>query len=60
MYVLCNTTFRLLSYNRVKDAPDGHVTKGCCSGKARSKFNIFKRLVDNIYRCCHNFCCMTM
>ena len=38
MYVLCNTTFRLLLYNRVKDAPDGHVTKEC-SGKVRSKFN---------------------
>jgi hypothetical protein len=25
---LVNTTFRLLSYNRVKNAPDGHVTKG--------------------------------
>jgi hypothetical protein len=41
MYVGCDTTFRLLSYNLVKDAPDGHVTKGCCSGKARSKSNIF-------------------
>jgi hypothetical protein len=41
MYVLCDPTFRLLLYNRVKDAPDGHVTKGWCSGKARSKFNIF-------------------
>jgi hypothetical protein len=27
-YILCNTTFRLLLYNRVKDAHDGHVTKG--------------------------------
>ena len=26
----------------MKDAPDGHMTKGWCSGKARSKFNIFK------------------
>jgi hypothetical protein len=25
MYVLCNTTFRLLLYNRVKDARDGCV-----------------------------------
>ena len=58
MYVLCNTTFRLLSYNRVKDAPDGHVTKGCCSGKARSKSYIFKRLVDSTYRRRHDFCCM--
>jgi hypothetical protein len=39
MYVLYNTTFRLLSYNRIKDAHDGHVTKEWCSGKARSKFN---------------------
>jgi hypothetical protein len=45
----CDTTFRSLLYNRVKDAPDGHVTKGCCSGKARIRFNIVKRLVDNIY-----------
>jgi hypothetical protein len=59
MYVLGNTTFRLLSYNSVKDAPDGHVTKGCCSGKARSMFSIFKRLVDSIYRCRYDFCCMT-
>jgi hypothetical protein len=44
MYVLCNTMFRSLLYNRVKDAPDGHVTKGWCSGKARSKFNIFKTI----------------
>jgi hypothetical protein len=42
MYVLCNTTLRSLLYNRVKDAPEGHVTKRGCSGKARSKFNIFK------------------
>jgi hypothetical protein len=41
MYVLCNTTFRLLLYNRVKDVHDGHVTKGWCSGKERSKFSIF-------------------
>ena len=39
MYVLCDPTFRLLLYNRVKDAPDGHVTKGWCSGKAGSKFS---------------------
>jgi hypothetical protein len=58
MYVLCKPTFRLLSYNRVKDAPDGHVTKGWCNGKARSKFNIFLQLVDSIYRCRHAFCCM--
>jgi hypothetical protein len=32
----------LLSYNRVKDPHNGHVTKGWCSGKARSKFRIFK------------------
>jgi hypothetical protein len=44
MYVLCNTTVRLLSYNRVKGAPNGHVTKGGCSGKARSKFNFFKTI----------------
>jgi hypothetical protein len=61
MYVLCNPTFRLLLYNRVKDAPDGHVTKGWCSGKARSKFsNFFKRLVDSLYLCCHDFCGMAM
>jgi hypothetical protein len=60
MYVLCDPTFRLLLYNRVKDAPDGHVTKMGCSGKARSKFNSLKQLVDSIYRCCHNFCCMAM
>jgi hypothetical protein len=59
MYVLSNTTFRLLLYNRVKDVHDGHVTKGWCSGKARSKFNFFKRLVDSICRCRHAFCCMT-
>jgi hypothetical protein len=47
-----------MSYNRVKDAPDGHMTKGCCSGKARSKSNIFKRLVDSTYRLCHDFCRM--
>jgi hypothetical protein len=58
MYVMCNTTFRLLSYNRLKDAPDGHATKGCCSGKARSKSNTFKRLVDNAYRLRHDFCRM--
>jgi hypothetical protein len=58
MYVLCNTTFRLLSYNHVKDAHHGHVTKGWCSGKVRSKFSIFKRLVDSIYRCRHDLCCM--
>jgi hypothetical protein len=58
MYVLCNTTFRFLLYNRVKDAHDGHVTKGWCSGEARSKFSSFKRLVDSIYRCRHDFCCM--
>jgi hypothetical protein len=56
----CDTTLRSLLYNRVKDAPDGHVTKECCSGKARSRFNIVKRLVDNIYRYCHDFCCMAM
>jgi hypothetical protein len=39
IYVLCDTTFGLLSYNRVNDAPDGQVTKGGCCGKARSKFN---------------------
>jgi hypothetical protein len=27
MYVLCNTTFRLLLYNRVKDARDGCVIR---------------------------------
>jgi hypothetical protein len=27
MYVLCNTMFRLLLYNRVKDARDGCVIK---------------------------------
>jgi hypothetical protein len=60
MYVLCDPTFRLLLYNRVKDSPDGHVTKGWCSGKARSKFNIFlkKRLVDSICQCRHAFCGM--
>jgi hypothetical protein len=59
MYVLCNTTFRLLLYNHVKDTHDGHVTKGWCSSKARSKFSIFlKRLVDSIYRCRHAFYCM--
>jgi hypothetical protein len=42
MYVLCNTTFRLLLYNRVKDARGGCVIKEWCSGKARSKFNICK------------------
>jgi hypothetical protein len=42
----------------VKDAPDGHVTKGWCSGEARSKFNMFKRVVDSIHRCRHDFCCM--
>jgi hypothetical protein len=42
----------------VKDASDGHVTKGCCSDKARSKSNIFKRLVDSTYRLRHDFCCM--
>ena len=42
----------------VKDAPNGHATKGCCSGKARSKSNIFKRLVDSTYRLRHDFCCM--
>jgi hypothetical protein len=41
MYVLCNPMYRLLLYNRVKDAPDGHVTKGWCNGEARSKFSIF-------------------
>jgi hypothetical protein len=35
---------RLLLYNRVKGASEGHVTKGCCSGKARSKSNIFKMI----------------
>ena len=55
---LVNTTFRLMSYNRVKDASDVHMTKGCCSGKARSKSNIFKRLVDSTYRLRHDFCCM--
>jgi hypothetical protein len=44
MYVLGDPTFRLLLYNRVKDAPHGHVTKEWCSGKARSKFNIFKTI----------------
>jgi hypothetical protein len=58
MYVLCNTTFRLLSYNRVKDASDVHTPKGCCSGKERSKPNIFKRLVDSTYRRRLDFCCM--
>jgi hypothetical protein len=28
MYALCSTMLRSLSYNRVKDAHDGHVTKG--------------------------------
>jgi hypothetical protein len=43
----------------VKDASEGHVTKGCCSGKARSKSSIFlKRLVDSTYRLRHDFCCM--
>ena len=51
MYVLCNPTCRLLLSNRVKDAPDGHVTKGWCSGESRSKFSFFKRLVDSLYRC---------
>jgi hypothetical protein len=61
MYVLCNPTCRLLLYNRVKDASDGHVTKEWCSGEARSKFSIFfKRLVDSLYRCCHDFCGMAM
>jgi hypothetical protein len=41
MYALGNTMLRSLLYNRMKDAHDGHVTKGWCSGKARSKFNIF-------------------
>ena len=27
MYVLCNTTFRSLLYNRAKDARDGYVIK---------------------------------
>jgi hypothetical protein len=58
MYVWRNTTFRLLSYNRVKDAPNGHVTKGCCSDKARSKSNILKRLVDSTYQLRHDFCRM--
>jgi hypothetical protein len=58
MYVLCNPTCRLLLYNRVKDAPDGHVTKGWCSGEARSKFNMFKQVVDSIHRCRHDFYCM--
>ena len=59
MYVLCNTTLRSLLYNRVKEASEGHVTKGCCSGKARSKSSIFlKRLVDSTYRLRHDFCCM--
>jgi hypothetical protein len=58
MYVLCNAAFRLLLYNRAKDTLDGHVTKECCSGKARSKFNVFKRLVDSIYQHRHDFCCM--
>jgi hypothetical protein len=49
MYALGNTTLRSLLYNRVKDAHDGHVTKRWCSGKARSKFSIFKRLADSIY-----------
>jgi hypothetical protein len=40
MYVLCNMTFRLLLYDRVKDAHDGHVTEGWCSGKARNKFSV--------------------
>jgi hypothetical protein len=40
MYVLCNMTFRLLLYDRVKDAHDGHVTVGWCSGKARNKFSV--------------------
>jgi hypothetical protein len=58
MYVLCNPTCRFLLYNRVKDASDGHETKGCCSGKARSKSKIFKQLVDSTYRLRHDFCCM--
>jgi hypothetical protein len=58
MYVLCNPACKLLLYNRVKDAPDGHVTKGWCSGEARSKFNMFKRVVDSIHRCRHDFSCM--
>jgi hypothetical protein len=58
MYALGNTTLRSLLYNRIKDAHDGHVTKEWCSGKARSKFRIFKRLADSIYRCRHDFSCM--
>jgi hypothetical protein len=42
----------------VRDAHDGHVTKGWCSGKARSKFSIFKRLADSTYLCRHDFYCM--
>ena len=33
MYVLCDPTFRLLLYNRVKDAHDGRVIEEVCSGK---------------------------
>jgi hypothetical protein len=58
MYALGNTTLRSLLYNRIKDAHDGHVTKEWCSGKARSKFSIFKRVVDSIHRCRHDFCYM--
>jgi hypothetical protein len=58
MYVLCNTTLRSLLYNRVKDAHDGRVIEEWYSGKARSKFSIFKQLADSIYRCRHAFCCM--
>jgi hypothetical protein len=42
----------------VKGASGGYETKGCCSCKARSKSNIFKRLVDSTYRLRHDFCCM--
>jgi hypothetical protein len=33
MHVLCNPTFRLLSYNHAKDAHDGRVIEEVCSGK---------------------------
>jgi hypothetical protein len=42
MYALGNTMLRSLLYNRVKDAHDGHVAKGWCSGEARDKFGIVK------------------
>ena len=42
----------------MKGASGGYETKGCCSCKARSKSNIFKRLVDSTYRLRHDLCCM--